>query len=317
MNRSIPKLALLVPCFNEEEILNSTAENLFQLIKGLGNEKKISEDSFILFVDDGSKDSTWDIIAGLHRTNSVFKGLKLSRNFGHQNALVAGMTSLKDKIDCLISIDADLQDDIQAIHEMVKKYHEGFEIVYGVRKNRDVDHFFKKFSARMFYRLMKFMKVNSVYNHADFRLIGNIVLHEFSNFNEYNLYLRGIFPLIGFPSTEIYYDRKKRSAGKTKYPLRKMLSFAWNGITSFSVFPLRLIFLTGVFIFIFSFFLIIWAFVSILQGKAIPGWASTVVPLFLFGGLQMISLGLIGEYLGKIYNEVKNRPRFIIEKQVS
>jgi hypothetical protein len=227
---------------------------------------------------------------------------------------MAGMLSFKDACDCMVTIDADLQDDIEVIETMIEKYKEGFSVVYGVRDKRDKDSFFKKYTALLFYKLMQKMKVKTVYNHADFRLLDQKVANQLAMFGEVNLFLRGIFPTIGFASTEVFYERKERLAGETKYPLRKMLNFAWDGITSFSVYPLRLIFILGIFIFLLSLGLTFWAFIPVFKGDAIHGWASTVIPIFLFAGIQMISIGLIGEYVGKIYKEVKARPRFIIEK---
>jgi glycosyltransferase involved in cell wall biosynthesis len=267
-------------------------------------------------VDDGSKDRTWELIQSYHRDYPHSRGLKLSTNFGHQNALMAGMMSLKEEVDCIVSIDADLQDDITVIEQMVDAHAQGFSVVYGVRKDRSSDTFFKRFTAQFFYKMMIWMKVKTVYNHADFRLLDRRVLLALAQFDEVNLFLRGMFPIIGFRSTEVFYSRKERLAGETKYPLRKMLAFAWNGITSFSTFPLRLIFNLGLLIFFLSIFLTIWAFIPVFTGNAVHGWASTVIPIFVFAGVQMISLGLIGEYVGKIYAEVKKRPRFFIEEKL-
>lgn len=311
---SPPVLAVIVPCYNEEEMFPTTYAALVELLDVLVAKGKIAPSSFVCFVNDGSRDRTWELIeAACHAKPKQVKGIKLATNFGHQNALMAGMMTMRTVCDCMISIDADLQDDIAVIETMVDKHREGFRVVYGVRNKRNTDSFFKRFTAQAFYRLMQRMKVKTVYNHADFRLIDKIVAEKLAMFGEVNLFLRGMFPLIGFASTEVYYDRKERLAGETKYPLRKMLNFAWDGITSFSTYPLRLIFLMGVFIFILSMGLAVWAFVPLFSGKAIHGWASTVIPIFVFAGLQMISIGLIGEYVGKIYKEVKARPRFIIE----
>lgn len=314
---SSPTLAIILPCYNEQEALSHTSVVLNELMQRLMQTGSIAADSFVLFVDDGSKDKTWTMIAGLHGQNRMFRGLKLSTNFGHQNALLAGMHAVNGQVDCAITIDADLQDDPATIEKMIEDFRNGSAIVYGVRSSRDKDSFFKKITARFFYRLLKFMKVKTVYDHADFRLMSRQVISEICRFKEVNLYLRGIFPMMGFPSSIVYYERKERIAGTTKYPLRKMMSFAWEGITSFSTFPLRLIFLLGFLIFIISIVLMVWAFIPVLDHKAVPGWASTVLPILFFGGLQMISLGIIGEYLGKIYHEVKERPRFIIEKELN
>lgn len=313
-NISLPILAIIVPCYNEEEMFPTTCPVLVELLDGLVAKGKIHSDSYVCFVNDGSRDRTWELIDAACNTNPQrIKGIKLATNFGHQNALMAGMMTMLNACDCMISIDADLQDDIAVIENMIDKHREGFKVVSGVRNKRTSDSFFKRFTAQAFYRLMQRMKVKTVYNHADFRLVDRVVVEKLALFGEVNLFLRGMFPLIGFASTEVYYDRKERLAGETKYPLGKMLNFAWDGITSFSTYPLRLIFLMGVFIFFISIALTVWALVPVFQGKAIAGWASTVIPIFVFAGIQMISIGLIGEYIGKIYKEVKARPRFIIE----
>ncbi len=309
-----PIFALIVPCYNEEEIFPYSLNKLIDLLQLLIQKNQIDPKSFICFVNDGSRDNTWSLIEKASKDSPMVKGIKLSTNFGHQNALMAGMLSFKDACDCMVTIDADLQDDIEVIETMIEKYKEGFSVVYGVRDKRDKDSFFKKYTALLFYKLMQKMKVKTVYNHADFRLLDQKVANQLALFGEVNLFLRGIFPTIGFASTEVFYERKERLAGETKYPLRKMLNFAWDGITSFSVYPLRLIFILGIFIFLLSLGLTFWAFIPVFKGDAIHGWASTVIPIFLFAGIQMISIGLIGEYVGKIYKEVKARPRFIIEK---
>ena len=314
---TIPTIAIILPCYNEEEILEHSAGILELLMEKLVKTGVVQSDSFILFVDDGSHDATWRIIDALHERRRIFRGLKLSTNFGHQNALLAGMHFVNGKVDCAITIDADLQDDPATIEEMLQEFRKGSAIVYGVRSSREKDSSFKKVSAHLFYRLLRFMKVKTVYDHADYRLVSRQVISELVRYKEVNLYLRGIFPMMGFPHSIVYYERKERVAGKTKYPLKKMLSFAWEGITSFSTFPLRLIFVLGFIIFIISMVLMVWAFIPVFAHKAVPGWASTVLPILLFGGLQMISLGIIGEYLGKIYHEVKERPRFIIEKELN
>jgi glycosyltransferase involved in cell wall biosynthesis len=311
---TLPIVAIVVPCYNEEEMFPMTCPTLVGLIDDLVAKGKAHADSFVCFVNDGSRDRTWELIDAACNANPVrVKGIKLATNFGHQNALMAGMMTMRGECDCMISIDADLQDDIAVIETMIDKHREGFKVVYGVRNKRKSDTFFKRFTAQLFYRLMQRMKVKTVYNHADFRLVDKVVVEQLSMFGEVNLFLRGMFPIIGYASTEVLYERKERLAGETKYPLRKMLNFAWDGITSFSTYPLRLIFLMGVFIFFLSMMLTVWAFIPIFSGEAIHGWASTVIPIFIFAGLQMISIGLIGEYVGKIYKEVKARPRFIIE----
>lgn len=311
----MPTLAIIIPCYNESEILAESFKEISKILDSLKQKKTIDEKSFICFVDDGSKDNTWEIIKELNSSFDYVKGIKLSRNFGHQNALIAGIYNNTD-VDCLITLDADLQDDPHAIESMLKKYNDGYSIVYGVRRKRDEDSFFKRLSAITFYKVMTKLKVETINNHADYRLIDRQVLKEITNFEEANLYLRGIFPLIGFKSSTIEYDRKKRQKGESKYPLKKMISFAWNGITSFSIRPLRLVFVIGIILFIVSLFLIVWALIPVFNKETVPGWASTVLPIFFFGGIQIASIGLIGEYLGKIYNEVKRRPRFIVEKKI-
>jgi glycosyltransferase involved in cell wall biosynthesis len=273
----------------------------------------ITADSKICFVNDGSRDSTWIIIDSICKRDSTIIGLKLSRNFGHQAALVAGLLHHKNQFDCYVSIDADLQDDLRAIDGMLEKYNEGSKIVYGVRNDRSTDSFFKRFTAETFYKLMQRMGVPTVYNHADFRLIDNQVLNEFSNFGETNLFIRGIMPMIGFQSDKVYYKRLEREAGESKYPLRKMLIFAWNGITSFSTVPMKLVLWFGIFNFVFAMGITVWVLVCKLFGFTVQGWTSIVLPMTFFSGSNMIAIGLIGEYVGKIYEEVKSRPRYIIE----
>lgn len=308
------KLGLIIPCYNEEEILGYTSEKLTVFISKLISVNQLHSDSFICFVDDGSRDKTWKIIQEIVSKNNLFKGIKLSANFGHQNALIAGMFSEKLNADCLITIDADLQDDINVIEQMLIHYRSGSKVVYGIRDNRDNDSFFKKFTAQSFYKLMNALKVKTLYNHADFRLIDSEVIFHLEKFQEVSLFLRGIIPLIGFPSSCVYYKRDIRIAGETKYPFRKMLSFAWGGITSFSTAPLRIIFYLGIFMFLASICLGIWVIISMFMGNTIHGWASTLLLNLTFSGINMVCLGIIGEYIGKIYQEVKSRPRFIIEK---
>ena len=307
------KLGVVLPCYNEEEVLQLSAEQLHRKFNDLRSANLISEDSFVCFVDDGSRDATWEIIENLTK-DPLYKGIKLATNFGHQNAILAGMFTCKTMADCIITIDADLQDDIDVFDKMIHAYHEGNLIVYGVRDNRDSDTFFKKFTAQSFYKLMQWMKVKSVYNHADFRFIDSRVITELEKFNEVSLFLRGIFPLIGFKSSNVYYARTPRLAGETKYPVRKMLNFAWNGITSFSTAPLRFIFYVGIVMFLLSLFFGVWVTISALSGNAIKGWSSTLLVNLIFSGINMICLGIIGEYIGKIYQEVKKRPRFIIDE---
>ena len=314
---SKPKLAIVVPCYNEEEVLPRTAKRLLEVLDGLISPNKINDESFILFVDDGSKDRTWTIIEDLAKQNTKIKGLKLTRNFGHQNALLAGMEYIFNKCDCLITIDADLQHDEQAIGEFVQKYIDGAEIVLGIRKDRKVDSIFKKLTALIFYQLLLKMGVNIIKNHADYRLISNTALKALLEFKEVNLFLRGLIHLIGFKTDYVFYDFKERFAGQTKYPLRKMLALALDGITSFSIVPLRLITFIGFLIFMGSLIMSGYIFyTAIFTNKSVPGWASTVLPIYFIGGVQLLSLGIIGEYIGKIYMETKRRPRYILEKEI-
>lgn len=312
-NSSPVKLGVILPCFNEEEVLEISAEKLRLKFDELIAANLIATDSFVCFVDDGSKDATWNIIEKLVY-NPIFRGIKLATNFGHQNALLAGMFSCKTDAQCLITIDADLQDDIDVFDQMIHSYNAGNLIVYGVRDNRDSDTFFKKFTAQSFYKLMQWMNVKSVYNHADFRFIDTRVITELEKFNEVSLFLRGIFPLIGFTSTNVYYSRTQRLAGETKYPLKKMLNFAWNGITSFSTTPLRFIFYVGILMFLLSIFFGVWVAITYYNGHTIKGWSSTLLVYLIFSGINMICLGIVGEYIGKIYQEVKKRPRYIIDE---
>ncbi|WML45858.1 glycosyltransferase family 2 protein [Neobacillus sp. PS3-40] len=310
---SEPVLTVVVPCFNEEEVLPETMVELHQLLLALINEKLISNRSKLLFVDDGSKDRTWDLIYKEGINNEYVRGLKLSRNVGHQNALLAGLFSAKDNSDCMISIDADLQDDIYVIREFIHKFNEGNEIVYGVRKGRDTDTFFKRSTAQGFYKVMKKLGVGLIYNHADFRLMSRRAVSELERFNEVNLFLRGIVPLIGFRSSEVYYDRQERHAGETKYPLKKMLAFAFDGITSFSVTPIRLVLLLGFVSFFGSLLFGLYFLTLKFLGQTQTGWTSLITSIWLIGGLQLIAIGLIGEYVGKIYKESKHRPKYIID----
>ena len=309
-------LYVVIPCYNEEEVLEETNKRLTEKFDFLIDNKIISKHSKILFVNDGSKDITWDLIQKLHKESKYVNGITLSRNRGHQNALLAGLMTAKEYADVIISMDADLQDDIDAIDEMMNKYHNGCDVVYGVRSARKKDTFFKKFTAEGFYKFMKIMGVDIVYNHADYRLASKRVLNELENYKEVNLFLRGIFPLIGFKSDVVYYERFERFAGKSKYPLKKMLSFAWDGITSFTVKPLKMIMNLGLLIAFFSFLFLIWVVVGYFGGNSVSGWTTIIVLICLFSGIQIFCIGIIGEYIGKIYIETKERPRFIIDKKV-
>jgi len=308
-------LAIIVPCYNEEEVLPETAQRLSGKIQQLVNEQIIDEESKIFFVDDGSSDNTWNLIVKYHAENPRhFSGIKLSKNRGHQNALLCGLLAVKDQVDAAVSIDADLQDDIDVIGRMIEKYRAGYEIVYGVRSDRKADSFFKRATAQSFYRFMRFLGVDVVYNHADFRLMGKNALEALAGYGEVNLFLRGIIPLLGFKTGIEYYSRTERLAGTSKYPLRKMLKFALEGITSFSIKPIRMITFLGIFIFTVSIAMIAYFFVRYFTGHTISGWASIACSLWGIGGLILFSIGVIGEYIGKIYLETKRRPRFYVEK---
>lgn len=309
-----PRLVIAVPCYNEEAVLPETVRRLEDVLTALTTEGLVAPDSYVLFVDDGSRDATWGLIAHFCNENPRVSGLKLARNVGHQRALLAGLLHAKDEADCVVSIDSDLQDDVGAIREMVERFHEGYDVVYGVRRQRDVDTTFKRWTALGFYRLMQLMGVKVVYNHADYRLMSRRALEALAEFGEVNLFLRGIVPLIGFPSTEVYYDRQERFAGESKYPLKKMLAFAIDGITSFSVIPIRWVTSVGLLFCVFSVLAGIYGFASKALGVAVPGWTSLILSVWFIGGVQLISLGLIGEYVGKIYQETKHRPKFIVEK---
>ena len=308
-----PKLYIIIPCYNEEQVLPVTAPMFLDRLSSMADSGKISPDSRILFVDDGSKDNTWQIIRKLSEQDPHFIGIRQSRNRGHQNAVLAGLMEAMDKI----SIDCDGQDDISAMDRMVEEYLGGCEIVYGVRSSRKTDSFFKRTTARGFYKLLSAMGVETVYDHADYRLVSNRVLQEFANFKEVNLFLRGMFPLVGFKSTCVEYERSKRLAGESKYPLRKMLALAFEGITSLSIQPLRLIMGLGGLIAAFSFIGVIWSIVVALMGSSVPGWASMTCIICFIGGVQLTCIGVLGEYIGKIYMEVKQRPRYIISERTS
>lgn len=309
-------LYVVVPCYNEEEVLKETTKRLKEKLSYLIKEKKISDKSKVMYVNDGSKDRTWEIIKETNKKDKMFTGISLSRNRGHQNALLAGLMTAKNYADVVISMDADLQDDINAIDEMLDKYYSGCEIVYGVRSSRKKDSWFKKTTAQGFYKFMKCMGVEVVYNHADYRLTSKRVLDAFEDYKEVNLFLRGMFPLVGFKSDVVYYERKERFAGESKYPLKKMLNFAWDGITSFSVRPIRLILNLGIIMFIVSLLILIYSLVVKLLGRTVDGWTFIVCSIWLVSGVQMLSLGIIGEYIGKVYSETKGRPRFIISENL-
>lgn len=308
------KLYLVIPCYNEEEVLPETAARLKEKVASLISKGKIDKDSRIVFVNDGSKDRTWEIITSLHKENSVFSGINLSRNRGHQNALLAGLMTVMEYADMAISMDADLQDDINAIDEMIDKYLSGIDIVYGVRSSRAKDTFFKKITAEGFYRLMNYMGVNTLFNHADYRLMSKRALKGLSEFQEVNLFLRGIVPMIGYSTDVVYYERGERFAGESKYPLGKMISFAVEGITSLSIKPIRMITFLGFFIFLVSIGILIYSLVRHFMGATIVGWTTLMVSVWAIGGLILLSLGVVGEYIGKIYLETKARPRFLIEQ---
>ena len=311
-----PILGIISPCYNEELVLNQTSMQLNTIIKDLISKNIISENSFIAFIDDGSLDKTWKKIEDNSNNFTNIKGLKLAKNVGHQNALLAGLLTYKDEADALISIDADLQDDISVIEKMISKFINGSDVVYGVRKERKKDSFFKRNTALVFYKLMKKMRVNLVYNHADFRLCSKRVLNALEEYGEVNLFLRGIIPTIGFNQDTVYYNRLERFAGKSKYSLFKMISFAWNGITSFSNYPLRLVTIIGFMIFGFCIIMSIYALFGWYTNNYVPGWLSTVLPMYFLGGVQLFCFGIIGEYIGKIYSEVKKRPRYFIDKKI-
>ena len=306
-------LYLVIPCYNEEAVLRETAKQLLAKMNSMFERGMISRESKIMFVNDGSKDKTWEIIEELHASNPIYSGVKLSRNKGHQNALLAGLMTAKEKADITISLDADLQDDVDVIDQMVEKYQEGNDIVYGVRSARKTDTFFKKFTAQGFYKLMQAMGVEIVYNHADYRLMSKRALEGLAEFKEVNLFLRGIVPLIGYKSDTVTYERHERFAGESKYPLKKMLAFATDGITSFSIKPIRLITTFGILIFAISILMLLYSLVVHFMGKTVAGWTSMIISIWAIGGLQLLAIGIVGEYIGKIYLETKERPKYIIE----
>lgn len=312
------RLAIVVPCYNEEEVLKIASKALREVLDDLINKNKISKDSYVLFVNDGSKDKTWELIEEEHKNypGQIF-GVKLAGNVGHQYALTAGLVTAMQMCDMSVSIDADLQDDVLVIEEMVDKFHEGKDIVYGVRKDRRTDSFFKRTTAQMFYKLMNSMGTKTVYNHADFRLMSKRAMIQFSEYKESNLFIRGMVPLIGYETDCVYYDRKERVAGVSKYPLKKMIALAFNGISSFSIKPITFITGIGAAITILCFAFAIYALVSYGTGNVVPGWTSLILSIWFLGGVQLLCIGLIGQYIGKIYIEVKHRPRYNIEKILS
>ena len=315
MNKA-PVLYIIVPCYNEEEVLPETSSRLIAFTDALISDNQIDASSRILFVDDGSKDKTWQLIEGLTARAERVEGLKLAHNAGHQNALWAGMMSVRGKADAVVTIDADLQDDIEAMRGFLEKYRAGCEVVYGVRSKREKDTAFKRVTAQGFYRVMQRMGVDMVYNHADYRLLGRRALDALSEFGEENMFLRGMVPLVGFKSAEVTYERGERFAGESKYPLKKMIAFAIDGITSFSIKPVRWVTLIG---FAFAFLgavMALYALISLISGQVVAGWTSMMISIWVIGGVQLIALGLIGEYVGKVYKEVKHRPKFIVETYI-
>lgn len=306
-------LYVVVPCYNEQEVLHETSSRLLAKMKALMAVGTVDERSRIVFVDDGSTDTTWSIIEQLHTSDPLFHGIKLSRNRGHQNALLAGLMTVKDACDAAISMDADLQDDIDAIDRMIEKYREGCDVVYGVRSSRKTDTFFKKVTAEGFYKLIRTLGAEVVFNHADYRLMSRRALNGLSQFKEVNLFLRGMVPMVGYKSDTVEYERGERFAGESKYPLKKMLAFAWNGITSLSVKPIKMISMAGIVIFLISIGMLIYSLVRHFIGATAIGWTSLIVSVWALGGLQLLAIGIIGEYIGKVYLESKERPRFLIE----
>lgn len=309
------RLAIVVPCYNEEEVLKIASGALREVLDDLVAKNKIDKSSFILFVNDGSKDRTWELIEEEHSLYpDQVRGVKLAGNVGHQFALTAGLLTAMERSDVTVSIDADLQDDVAVIEEMIDKFHAGSDIVYGVRRERKTDTFFKRTTAQAFYKLMALMGVKTVYNHADFRLMSRRAVKQFSQYKETNLFLRGMMPLIGYQTDSVYYDRKERVAGESKYPLKKMLALAFNGISSFSVKPISMIMGLGIFIIICSILAAVYALISYFTGSVVPGWTSLILSIWFLGGLQLLAVGMVGQYIGKIYMEVKQRPRYNIEK---
>ena len=312
----LPILYIVVPCYNEQEMLPISNEQLTKFLKDLADETVIAQESRVMYVDDGSHDNTWELISEYANSNTYVTGVKLSANSGHQNALLAGLTTAKEYADIMVSIDADLQDDISVIREMIKQYKLGCDIVYGVRNKRTTDTWFKRTTALGFYKLMHTLGVKSVYNHADYRLMSRRAVEQLCQYRERNLFLRGIVPLIGYKTAKVYYDRMERVAGESKYPLGKMLNFAVDGITSFSVKPVRMIFFSGIIFLIISFLILIYVLYSLFTDKAVPGWSSLILSVWFVGGCILVAIGVIGEYIGKIYIETKDRPRYNIEETI-
>lgn len=308
------RLMIVVPCFNEEEVLPTSLKELISAVENLIKKEKISRDSGILFVNDGSRDRTWEHISKAHKESNYVYGLNLAGNVGHQNALLAGLNTVKDICDVSVSIDADLQDDVGVIEEMIDKYYSGADIVYGVRSERKTDSFFKRFTAQTFYKFMSAMGVKSVYNHADFRLMSARVMQALSLYKERNLFLRGIVPQIGYKTDCVYYVRKQRMAGESKYPFKKMLSFAFDGITSFSIKPIKMVTALGAVIVVCSVIAFIYTMISYFMGHTVPGWSSLMISIWFLGGVQLLSVGIVGQYVGKTYIESKERPQYIIEE---
>lgn len=311
-----PRLAIVVPCYNEEAVLKETNTRLTGLLSDLAGRSKVSADSYIVYVDDGSRDATWEIISRFQKEGQHVRGVKLAHNAGHQNALMAGIETFKDEADAMVTIDADLQDDVNAIEGMADAYLEGSDVVYGVRKERTTDTIFKRTTALVFYKLMAVMGTDTVYNHADYRLMSKRAILALCQYPERNLFLRGLVPLLGFNTHKVYYDRAERFAGESKYPLNKMLAFAIDGITSFSIKPITVILVTGLICFFIGILMLLWGLYSYFWGTAVPGWTSLMVSLWLISGVVIVSLGVIGEYIGKIYMEVKQRPRYHIQEVV-
>lgn len=307
---------IVIPCYNEEAVLPETSRQLKAIMQDMIDRQIISEKSSILFVNDGSRDKTWSIIKKLHESDSMFKGIDLSRNRGHQNALIAGLMEAKQYADAVISLDADLQDDVNAIERFIEQFYDGYDIVYGVRSSRKKDTFFKRFTAESFYKLMKLLGVDIVFNHADYRLMSKRALEGLDEYKESNLFLRALVPEIGYPSTTVEYERNERYAGESKYPLKKMVGFAFDGITSFSIKPIRMVASSGIIFCLVAIVIAIWAVVEKILGNTVSGWASIMVSIWFVGGALLLGIGIVGEYIGKIYKEVKNRPRFIIKERL-
>lgn len=310
------KLYIVIPCFNESEVLSETSKRLKEKFSVLIDKKIITADSKVIFVDDGSSDDTWNIVKSLNKQDDMFLGCKLSRNRGHQNALLAGLECAKGNCDAVISMDSDLQDDIDAIDRFVEEYEKGYEVVYGVRNKRKKDSAFKRITAEGFYKFMKFMGAEVVFNHADYRLLGKNALEKLFEFEEVNLFLRGLVPLIGYKSTKVYYERSERYAGKSKYPFKKMLSFAFDGISSLSIKPIKMIINLGLIFLVISLFILIYSLISYFSGNAVSGWTSIILSIWAIAGLNLIAIGIIGEYVGKVLLETKHRPRYIIEEKL-